>query len=105
MGEWDFLGLSLSDPFRDSIITLVNLQKEMDMLHVVHIQSDEQYAAATEILDFIKGTWHARGSADAPVLFLPDEHYNALIKAGIIPSNGNEVKANGKKVRTTKARF
>jgi hypothetical protein len=99
--------LNLSRPIHAAIIavelTFVT-KKEMDMLHVVHIQNDEQYMAATEILDFIKGTWHARGPATAPVLFLPDEHYNVLVKAGVIPANGKKGEANGKKTRPKKTK-
>ena len=40
----------------------------------------------------------------APVLFLPDEHYNALIKAGVIPANGKKGNANGKKARAKKSK-
>ena len=75
------------------------------MLHVVHIQSDEQHMAAIEILNFVKGTWYGRGSAAAPVLLLPEEHYNALVGAGVIPANGKKkVKANGKKAPVKKPR-
>ena len=72
------------------------------MLHPVRIQSKEQYIAVIEVLNSIKGTWHARGPSSAPVLWLPDEHFNALVEAGIIPTNGKEVKAHGKKTRTAK---
>jgi hypothetical protein len=74
----------------------------MDMLHAVHIQSDEQYMAAIKVLNFVKGTWHGRGPSSAPVLLLPDDHYNALIEAGVIPANGKKVKARGKKTNLKK---
>jgi hypothetical protein len=77
---------------------------EIDMLHAVRIQSDEQYIAAIEVLNFVKGTWHGRGPSSAPVLLLPDEHYNALIDAGVISANGSEIKARGKKASTKKTK-
>jgi hypothetical protein len=74
------------------------------MLHPVRIKSKEQYKAAIEVLDNVNGTWHARGPSSDPVLLLPDEHYNALIKAGVIPANGNEVKPRVKKAITKKTK-
>jgi len=67
------------------------------MAHAVHIQSREQYIAAIGVLDRTKGTWQGRGSSSAPVLFVTDEQYNALVEAGVVPANDKEVKARGKK--------
>ncbi len=74
------------------------------MLHAVRIQSREQYLAAIRVLNNVKGTWHGRGPSSDPVLLLPDEHYNALVEAGVIPANGKEVKPRGKKANTKKAK-
>ena len=74
------------------------------MLHAVRIQSKEQYIAAIEVLNYVKGTWHGRGPSSDPVLLLPDEHYNALIEAGVIQANGKEVKPRGKKASGKKTK-
>ena len=74
------------------------------MLHAVRIQSREQYLAAIRVLNHVNGTWHARGPSSDPVLLLPDDHYNALVEAGVIPVNGKEVKARGKKASSKKAK-
>jgi hypothetical protein len=76
----------------------------MDMAHIVRIQSDEQYLAVIKVLNHVKGTWHARGPSSAPILFLPDEHYQALVEAGVVSANGIEVNARGKKARARKAK-
>ena len=74
------------------------------MGHIVHIQSDEQYIAAINVLDFVKGTWHGRGPSTAPVLYVTDEQYNALVEAGVVSANGKKGKAHGKKARTRKSK-
>jgi hypothetical protein len=71
--------------------------KEMEMGHAVHIQSREQYVQALRVLDKVAGTWRGIGPSSAPVLLLTDAQYNALVEAGVVPSNDREVKARGKK--------
>jgi hypothetical protein len=76
----------------------------MVMGHVVHIQSKEQYMAALRVLDKVPGTWRAMGTSAAPVLLLPEAHYNALVEAGVVSSNDKEVKGRGKKVNGKKTK-
>jgi hypothetical protein len=78
--------------------------KELDMGHIVRIQSDEQYSAAINVLDFVKGTWQGVGPSSAPLLLVTDEQYNALVLAGVVPANGKEITANGKKTPAKKAK-
>jgi hypothetical protein len=75
---------------------------EMKMGHAVHIHSKEQYIEAIRVLDGVKGTWQGIGPSSAPVLLLTDEQYNALVEAGVVPSNDKVVKARGKKPPTKK---
>ena len=74
------------------------------MGYAVRIQSREQYLAAIRVLDKVKGTWHGRGPSTAPVLLLTDEQYGALVEAGVVPLNGKEVKARGKKASSKKTK-
>jgi hypothetical protein len=74
------------------------------MGHVLRIQNREQYSQVLRVLDKLPGMWHARGPSSAPVLLLLDSHYNALVKAGIIPANGKEVKGRGKKATSKKSK-
>jgi hypothetical protein len=75
-------------------------QTELNMLHVVKIEDREKLGEALEILNFVPGTWHSR----LGYMLLPEAHHQALVKAGLIPPNGNGQKANGKKARTKKAK-
>lgn len=74
------------------------------MGHVVHIQSDEQYANALEVLDKVTGTWQAVGPSSAPVFLLTDAQYNALLAAGVVSANDQEAKPRGKKAPTKKTK-
>ncbi len=67
------------------------------MGHVIRIQSREQYMAALNVLDYLPGTWHSRGAGEFPILLVLDSHFQALVKAGVVEANGNEVKDRGKK--------
>jgi hypothetical protein len=67
------------------------------MGHAVRIQSPEQYLAALGVLDYVEGTWRGVGPSSAPVLLVTDKQYQALLEAGIVTPNGQEVKARGKK--------
>ena len=72
------------------------------MGHVIRIQSREQYKAALKVLDYLPGTWHSRGPTESAVLFVNEEHYRALLKAGVI-TNGKEGNSHGKKAASKKA--
>ena len=74
------------------------------MAHIVRIESREQYIAALNVLDYIEGTFHARGPSSAPILFLTDNQFKALVKAGVVSANGKEVKTRGKKAAAKKAK-
>ena len=74
------------------------------MGHVIRIKSREQYMAALNVLDYLPGTWHSRGPTESALLFVNEEHYKALLKAGVIPLNGKEGKARGKKTTGKKAK-
>jgi hypothetical protein len=78
--------------------------KEMAMGHAVHIHSREQYIAALDVLDYLEGTWRGIGPSSAPVLLLTDKQYTALVKAGVVTPNGNEVKGRGKKANAKKTK-
>jgi hypothetical protein len=78
--------------------------KGIPMGHAIRIQTREQYIAALEVLDFMKGTFVARGPSSAPVLFVTDEQYQALVKAGVISVNGKEGNARGKKAIAKKSK-
>ncbi len=67
------------------------------MGHVIRIQSRDQYKAALRVLDTLPGTFHSRGPTESALLFVTDEHYQALIKAGVIQANGIEGNGRGKK--------
>ena len=73
------------------------------MGHIVRIRSKEQYIAALGVLDYVEGTWHARGPASDPVLLLTDKQFNALVEAGVVRANDKEVQPgrnNSKGVKT-----
>lgn len=72
------------------------------MGHIVRIQDREQFLNALEVLNYVPGTWHARGTPEAPILLLTDAHYQALLKAGVISANGKEDKNRGKKATAKK---
>jgi hypothetical protein len=74
------------------------------MGHIIRIQSREQYFAALNVLDYLPGTWHSRGPTESAVLFVTDEHFKALVKAGVVPANGKEGKARGKKATAKKTK-
>jgi hypothetical protein len=76
----------------------------MEMGHIVRIQSREQYIAALNVLDYVEGTFHARGPSSAPVLFVADNQFSALVKAGVISANGKEVMPRGKKTTAKKVK-
>ena len=70
------------------------------MAHVVRIDANEQFKRAISVLNELPGMWHSRGDDITVELWLLDSHYEALVKAGIIPANGKngkEAKAHGKK--------
>jgi len=67
------------------------------MAHAVSIQSRDQYVEALRVLNTMGGTWRGVGPSSDPVLLLTDTQYNALLEAGVVPSNDKEVKARGKK--------
>ena len=77
---------------------------EIEMGHIVRIQSREQYIAALNVLDYVEGIFHARGPSSAPVLYVMENQFQALVKAGVISANGKEVKPRGKKATTKKAK-
>ena len=70
----------------------------------IHIQSKEQHLAAIRVLDTTKGTWLGVGTSAAPVIVVTDEQFNALVEAGVVSANGEEVKARGKKTDSKKAK-
>jgi hypothetical protein len=74
------------------------------MGHIVRIQSREQMIAAIGVLDEMPGMWHGRGTPEAPVLLVTEAHYKALVKAGVVPANGTEGKARGKKATAKKGK-
>ena len=74
------------------------------MGHVVRIQSKEQYIRAIEVLNHVHGTWQGVGPSSAPVLLLTEAQYNALVEAGVVPWNGKELKASGKKTAAKKTK-
>ena len=74
------------------------------MGHMVHIQDQDQFLAAIEVLNALPGMWHGRGTPEAPILLVTDAHYKALVKAGVVHTNGKEGKARGKKASTKKAK-
>ncbi len=73
------------------------------MAHIIRIQSDKQYVDVIRVLNKLPGMWHGRGTPEAPVLLVLDSHYEALVKAGVIPVNGKEAKTRGKKTVGKKA--
>ena len=74
------------------------------MGHAVHIQSKEQEIQALRVLDKVGGTWQGIGTSSDPVMLLTDAQYNALVEAGVVPANDNEVKGRGKKATAKKAK-
>ena len=74
------------------------------MGHIIRIKSREQYFAALNVLDYLPGTWHSRGPTESAILFVTDEHYKALMKAGVVSTNGTEGKARGKKATGKKTK-
>lgn len=74
------------------------------MGHIVHIKGREQFIAALEVLDYLPGMWHCRGTPDAPILLVTDAHYKALVKAGVVQTNGKQEKTRGKKATPKKAK-
>ena len=69
------------------------------MGHVVRIVSREQHIAALRVLNGLPGTWQAIKKSDDILFLLTEAHYQALVKAGVVPANGKEVKSHGKKSR------
>jgi hypothetical protein len=76
----------------------------MDMAHAVHIHSREQYIQAVRVLDKVAGTWQGVGPSSDPVLILTDAQFRALREAGVVPANGQEVNARGKKTVAKKTK-
>jgi hypothetical protein len=76
----------------------------MKMGHIFRVHSREQYKAALHVLDYLPGTFHSQGPSDSAVLFVTDEHYQALVEAGVIPANGVKEKGRGKKTVGKKAK-
>lgn len=83
---------------------LVQRSKEMKMGHKIHIQSKEQYIAAINVLNYTTGTWLGVGPSSAPVIVITDNQFDALVRAGVVSANGEEVKARGKKPTAKKAK-
>ena len=73
------------------------ISKEMKMGHIIHNQSKEQDIAAIRVLNHTKGTWLGIGTSAAPAIVVTDEQFKALVEAGVVSANGEEVKARGKK--------
>lgn len=74
------------------------------MGHIVRIQSREQYIAALNVLDYVEGTFHARGPSSAPVLYVTDDQFEALVEAGVLSANGKEGKPHGKRTPAKKVK-
>jgi hypothetical protein len=74
------------------------------MGHAVRIRSKEQYIAALRVLNHVEGTWHGTGPSSDPVLLVTDTQYDALVQAGVVPSNDKEVQGRGKKATVKKAK-
>ena len=74
------------------------------MGHKIHIQSKEQYIAAINVLNYTTGTWLGVGPSSAPVIVITDNQFDALVRAGVVSANGEEVKARGKKPTAKKAK-
>ena len=73
------------------------------MGHIIRLQSREQFVAALRVLDNLPGMWHSRGPIDAAELLVLDNHYEALINAGIVAANGKEGQVRAKKNVAKKA--
>lgn len=82
----------------------VGQEKETNMAHVVRIKSKEQHIDAIRVLNNVAGTWQAVGTSSDPVLLLTDTQFNALVAAGVVPTNDKEVKPNVKKATNRKAK-
>jgi hypothetical protein len=78
--------------------------KETEMGHAVRIRSREQYIEALRVLDRMPGTWRGIGPASDPVLLLTEAQYNALVKAGVVPSSDKKVQSRGKKAVAKKTK-
>ena len=74
------------------------------MGHAVRIRSREQYIEALRVLDRMPGTWRGIGPASDPVLLLTEAQYNALVKAGVVPSSDKKVQPRGKKAVAKKTK-
>jgi hypothetical protein len=72
------------------------------MAHAVRIHSRDQYLQALRMLDKVGGTWQGVGPSSDPVLLLTNAQYNALLEAGVVPSNDRQVKARGKEADAKK---
>ena len=70
------------------------------MGHLIQIQNREQFIKALGVLNEMPGMWHARGNPANPILLVTDTHFKALVKAGVVSSNGKEGNARGKKAIT-----
>lgn len=73
------------------------------MGHRIHIQSDEQHLAAIRVLHRLKGTWLGIGTAEEPVIVVTDEQFAALVAAGVVSPNGQQVKRRGSRKEWTHA--
>ena len=74
------------------------------MGHAVHIRSKQKRIQALGVLDKVGGTWRGIGTSDDPIYLLTDAQYNALVEAGVIPTNDTEVQGRGKKSPAKKAK-
>ena len=74
------------------------------MAHKIHMQSKEQEIAAIRVLNHTKGTWLGIGTSSDPVIVVTDEQFKALVEAGVVSANGEEVKARGKKASAKKVK-
>ena len=68
------------------------------MGHIVRINGGDQFTEAIKVLNELPGMWHSRGDEKTVELMLLDTHYQALVNAGVVSPNGNEVKTRGTKV-------
>lgn len=74
------------------------------MGYIIPIKSRQQYIDAIRVLEKLPGTWQSRGPSSAPVLLVLESHYMELVKAGVVPENGQEGKARGKKATAKKVK-
>jgi hypothetical protein len=78
--------------------------KDATMGYIIPLKNREHFIAAIGVLNELPGTWSSRGPAEAPVLYVTPEHYDALVDAGVVKDIRTKSNGRGKKKLAKKSK-